>query len=124
MFSGFKKVKIFSLATFIFCSACSTAQIQDAETLIQQNAAKIESVCATALSVAQNPMTSIFATGSILVSDMQKAVVAGCNSADGIAEMAKSASTIDWLGSAVTVMTTGGKTIPPVVKPVLISSAN
>jgi len=112
-------------------SGCTTTQIQKAESVqakieaaVAANAAKIQAACADVLLVANNPLTDVAAATVPVVGQVQASVKAGCATASSIAQMATSASTVDWLASAKIVMASQGAVLPPPVAPQPIASAS
>lgn len=109
-------------------SDCTTAQLQKAESVqakveaaVAANAVKIQAACADVLLVANNPLTDVAAASVPVVGQVQGAVKAGCATAESIAVMAQSASTVDWLASAKQVMASQGTVLPAPVAPVPVA---
>jgi hypothetical protein len=113
--------KLIALSAAIALAGCSAAQQTSVEQTIAANAAKITAVCGDVLAVANSSETDIAAAIIPEVGQVQAAVKAGCGTADGIAAMAESASTIDWLGTAKTVMASKGAVLPPAIAPVPVA---
>jgi len=114
---------LFATCIVLSLAACTAAQQTAVETAVQKNAAKITTVCADVMLVANNPLTDVAAATVPVVGQVQAAVKAGCSTASGIASMAQSASTVDWLGTAKTVMQSGGKSLPAPVAPIPVSGS-
>jgi len=82
---------------------------------------KIAQFCQGVLPLAQSLPVEVAAGASVVVSDVQKAVIGGCGTAEGIAAMAQSATTLPWLATARMVLSTGGAVMPPPVAPVSLT---
>jgi len=108
--------KIILLTGILCLSGC--AQVQSDVVKYQQ---QIQTACDDVLPIANSPEVAVAAIMSSTVDKVQKAVVAGCSDAESIAQMAKSATTVQWLGTAKTVMASGGTVLPPPVLPVPVS---
>lgn len=108
--------------------ACTPAQQtklaadqQKIETAVAANAARITLACNDVLAVANNPLTDLAVMTVPVVAQVQAGVKGGCSTAEGIASMAQSASTVDWLQSAQVVMASKGTVLPAPVAPLPIS---
>ena len=110
--------RVVSLIACVALAACTTAQQTAIESAVAKNAVKVQAACAVVLPIAQSLPANILSTLNIIVSDVQKAVVSGCGTADGLAAMALSASTVPWLQTAQTVLLSKGAILPPAVAPV------
>lgn len=106
-----------ALFAAVLGAGCTVPQQAALEAAVKANAAKITAVCSDVLAVANDPATDIFAMAVPVVAQVQAGVKGGCGTAEGIAAMAQSASTVDWLGTAKTVMRSGGKVLPAPVRP-------
>ena len=112
-----------SFAACIMLAGCTMAQRTAIEAAVNANARKITLVCTDVLAVANSPLTDLAAATVPVVAQVQAAVKGGCSTAEGIAAMAQSASTIDWLGTAKTVMESKGAVLPVPVAPVPIAAS-
>lgn len=116
--------RIFALlfcATLAGCTAAQQAKLAADQAAIQKavaaNAARITLACNDVLAVANNPLTDLAAMTIPVVAQVQAGVKGGCSTAEGIASMAQSASTVDWLATARVVMQTKGAVLPVPVAP-------
>lgn len=101
-----------AIASLIALSACTTAQQTTIEAAIQANAAKVQSACGVTLALVNSPAAQILALAIPYLPNAILAVKAGCTTADGIASLAQSASSVDWLASINKAIETNGEEIP------------
>lgn len=109
------------LACLSLTGCLSAAQQTAVESVIAKNAARVQAACAVVLPIAQSLPANVLSTLNVVVSDVQKAVVSGCGTATGLASMAQSLSSADWLGTAQTVLLSKGAVLPPPVAPVPVT---
>lgn len=107
----------------VLLSACTAPQQAAVEAAIAKNAAKVTAVCGPILITANSPATDIVAAIVPIVAQVQAAVKGGCGTAEGIAAMAQSASSVDWLGTAKVVLESKGTVLPAPVAPAPITAA-
>lgn len=112
------RLALFALLTL---TGCTAAQQTAVSTAVARNVQRIQDACAVVLPVAQSLPANVLSSLNVVVSDVQKAVVAGCGTATGIAAMARSASTVDWLATAETVLLSKGAVLPEPVKPIPVN---
>lgn len=106
----------------VLLSACTASQQAAVEAAIAKNADAVTAACMEPLTIAYDPATDVFAAGVPVVAQIQAAIKVGCGTADGLAAMARSASTVDWLATTVAVMKSGGTVLPPPVAPAPITA--
>lgn len=123
-----KRIALLSVLALTGCTPAQQAQLVASQTKIEaavaDNAAKIQAVCSDVLTVANDPLTDLAAMTVPVVAQMQASSRGVCLTAEGIAAAAKSASSVDWLSSAATVMSSQGTVLPPVVKPIPVGGAS
>ena len=83
---------------------CTASQDQ---AYIQQ----VQGACNEVLPMAESLPVAVVASASVIVSDVQKAVVGFCGTADGLSAI--DAKSLAWLGTTKTVLSTGGAVLPP-----------
>lgn len=113
-------MKYTALVTCLALAGCTASQQTAVETAIATNAQKVQQACSVTLAIVDGPGVAALSAAVPVVAQVVAAVQAGCGTADGIAQMAQSASSVDWLASVNQIIQSGGKVVPAPVAPVPI----
>lgn len=108
-----------SILACLALAACSTAQVTAFNDTVATYADEVQSVANEAVAIANGPLgkaANLFPDGAQAVALIK--VSAG--TADGIAAMAKSATSVAWLKGLEQTIVTGGKQVGVAVPPVAI----
>lgn len=109
------------MPAILIAAACSSSQKTAVEAFVAANNAKIQTVCADVLAIANSPITSAVGLAVPQVASAASLAHSGCDTAEAIASMAQSASSVDWLNTLKTTMATKGAVVPAPVAPVLVN---
>lgn len=106
------------IAPALALSGC--AQLQAVEKTLTPYEQAIQNACAVVLPLAQGIAADEAATLVPAVGVVRAGVIGGCTTIDGIISMSKSLTTVQWLGTAATVLKTKGKVLPAPIAPVAV----
>lgn len=104
-----KSIYLFAVPVVLALTSCTTAQVAQVDKYQQD----VQTACSLAASSAADPAAVLLAANVPDVAKAVSLVAASCGTEKAVAALVLSPTSVAWLGTLVTTIKSGGKTVPP-----------